>query len=82
MGPGTLSATESHGLLRSTGLGVRQPPGTHPADVQVTQAQRGQAHDDGLDVQLARKDGHVQRHEGLGSQGPQLGVRMEGGSTG
>jgi len=44
----------------------------HPSDVQVAQGERGQAHDDGLDVQLAGKDGHVQHHERLGGEGPDL----------
>eukprot|EP00983_Pelagomonas_calceolata_P032250 1012150-Pelagomonas_calceolata.AAC.6 len=39
---------------------------------QIGQGQGHQAHDDRLDVQLARKDGHIEGHEGLGSQGPQL----------
>eukprot|EP00983_Pelagomonas_calceolata_P003802 123107-Pelagomonas_calceolata.AAC.1 len=38
----------------------------------LKEGQCHQAHDGGLDVQLARKDGHVERHEGLGGQGPQL----------
>mmetsp|Transcript_25771 Transcript_25771/g.66352 ORF Transcript_25771/g.66352 Transcript_25771/m.66352 type:complete len:257 (-) Transcript_25771:549-1319(-) len=49
-----------------------------PSYVQIGQGQGHQAHDDRLDVQLARKDGHIEGHEGLGSQGPQLDRCMWG----
>mmetsp|Transcript_15869 Transcript_15869/g.43102 ORF Transcript_15869/g.43102 Transcript_15869/m.43102 type:complete len:223 (+) Transcript_15869:3575-4243(+) len=50
-----------------------------PSYIQVAEGQCHQAHNDGLDVQLARKDGHVERHEGLGGQGPQLNRGVWGG---